>query len=168
MDTLEFSGFKVSTSEFVDYILDGLPGKYDAFVTSVLTKKYDYTIVEIESFLLVQESRIKKSIGGFVNIATNGNLMYNTQTKETSTLQRAQQRDSNTWNDNRWGALSGARGRGRSSDGKGNRNNQVCQVCGKTGHVAWYYHFKFDKSHHDPFPSSYGRGQQMNSQGHYQ
>lgn len=72
IDTLDFVGFKLSTSEYVDYILDGLPGEYDAFVTSVLTRKDDYTIVEIESLLLAQESRIEKSIGGSMNIVTNG------------------------------------------------------------------------------------------------
>lgn len=55
IDTLDFVGFKLSTSEYVDYILDGLPGEYDAFVTSILTRKDDrqYFSLELKEFISV-------------------------------------------------------------------------------------------------------------------
>ncbi|RVW15330.1 hypothetical protein CK203_085569 [Vitis vinifera] len=60
IDQLASIGYVVTTKDHIDAIFDGLSSEYDTFVVSVNSRNDPYTIVEIESLLLAQESRIDK------------------------------------------------------------------------------------------------------------
>ncbi|KAK4840954.1 hypothetical protein QYF36_022262 [Acer negundo] len=70
-------GYFLSTSDHINAIFDGLSSEYDTFVVSVSSRNDAYTVTEIESLLLAQESRIEKNLKtldsalpNVVNVAT--------------------------------------------------------------------------------------------------
>jgi len=54
-------GCPISTEDHIEAILVGLSDEYDSFVTSVTSHLDPYTVEDIESLLLAQESRIEKA-----------------------------------------------------------------------------------------------------------
>nr|KYP72474.1 hypothetical protein KK1_005063 [Cajanus cajan] len=60
VDTLAVIGSPLDTTEHIDAIFDGLPEEYDPFITSVLTRTEDYTIVKIEALLMAHEESLEK------------------------------------------------------------------------------------------------------------
>ncbi|KAE9614446.1 hypothetical protein Lalb_Chr05g0228251 [Lupinus albus] len=61
VDALIFIGSPISTSEHIDYILDGLNEEYQPVITSVESQPDPPTLHNLESFLLTFESRFKKN-----------------------------------------------------------------------------------------------------------
>lgn len=72
IDQLASIGLVYSAKDHIDVIFDGLPAFYDTFVVS--SHLDDYPIVEIESLLLVQESRIEKHIRELDSVSPSANL----------------------------------------------------------------------------------------------
>lgn len=60
VDRLASVGYCVSVSDHMEAIFNSLPQKYDIFVVSVSARSNSYTIDEIKSLLLAQESRIER------------------------------------------------------------------------------------------------------------
>ena len=60
VDQLASVGHSIFVEDHIDAIFEGLPLIYDIFVVSVNSRLDAYTVAEIESLLLVQETHIEK------------------------------------------------------------------------------------------------------------
>ena len=52
-------GSEASTTAYIEAIFDGLPGEYNPFITSLLSRIDLYTVDEMESLLLSIEEEFK-------------------------------------------------------------------------------------------------------------
>lgn len=68
---LNFIGSPVSESDHISAILEGLPQEYDALVMSVWCRFDSFSVLELESLLLAQESRIEKNSKAIESISVN-------------------------------------------------------------------------------------------------
>ncbi|EEF31958.1 conserved hypothetical protein [Ricinus communis] len=62
VDALASVSCEIFENEYIAVILHGLPFEYDAFIISLSTISYDYTIDEVESPFMTQEAKIEKHI----------------------------------------------------------------------------------------------------------
>ncbi|KAF7833293.1 Retrovirus-related Pol polyprotein from transposon TNT 1-94 [Senna tora] len=164
VDSLAAVGNPIAESDQIHVILNGLGTGYDAFVTSINTRREDYSVTEIESLLLAQEIRVDNSMSSTtetlsVNVAS-------TDLKDKSSGNSGQSSQQNNFSNN------GYRGRGGRNNnngyrGRGGRNNNgyrrgynggyqgyqpqqgskptvVCQLCNKTGHHVTSCYKRFD------------------------
>lgn len=60
-DSLAAIGQPLSVNDHLNFIFNGLPYEYDAFVCSILTRVDQYKIPDVEALLLAQESRLQLS-----------------------------------------------------------------------------------------------------------
>ena len=60
VDLLVLIGVNLSVKNHIDAITNGLPSEYNTFFLTINSRTEDYSIQEIESFLLAQEARIEK------------------------------------------------------------------------------------------------------------
>ncbi|KAF7815434.1 retrovirus-related Pol polyprotein from transposon TNT 1-94 [Senna tora] len=63
-DSLATIGSQVPEHDLIQCILEGLPGKYESFVTSFHLKSETVSIWELEASLIAQEVRVEKNIKG--------------------------------------------------------------------------------------------------------
>lgn len=87
VDGLISIGSEVTEQEYIGTILEGLSSEYDAFSTAIRTRKEPYTLSEIESLLLAQETRSDstKSIIFDITSANLTTLNYKDQNVSTDT-----------------------------------------------------------------------------------
>lgn len=61
IDQLVVVGSPVSTEEYIETILDGLPTDYNPLITYIISRLDPYSIEEMEALLLTVEDWIKKT-----------------------------------------------------------------------------------------------------------
>ncbi|KAF7829768.1 Retrovirus-related Pol polyprotein from transposon TNT 1-94 [Senna tora] len=164
VDSLAAVGNPIAESDQIHVILNGLGTGYDAFVTSINTRREDYSVTEIESLLLAQEIRVDNSMSSTtetlsVNVAS-------TDLKDKSSGNSGQSSQQNNFSNNGYRGRGGRnnnngyRGRGgRNNNGyrggynggyqgyqpqQGSRPTVVCQLCNKTGHHVTSCYKRFD------------------------
>ncbi|XP_019432742.1 PREDICTED: uncharacterized protein LOC109339708 [Lupinus angustifolius] len=74
VDALVFIGAPISTSEHIDYVLDGLNEEFQPVVTSIETKDDLPTLHSSESFLLTFEARMEKNKSKVLADALSANV----------------------------------------------------------------------------------------------
>ncbi|KAF7825033.1 Retrovirus-related Pol polyprotein from transposon TNT 1-94 [Senna tora] len=160
-DSLAAIGSEVSEHEQIQCILEGLPPEYESFVTSMHMKSEPVTIWELEALLIAQEVRIEKATKVISTAQPSANVA-STESKDKSNS-GSKQNNSNQYNNrsffntnnnnNRGGGRSSfgrGRGRGRFPQNNTNTNNRpytMCQVCGRTNHIASACYYRFDNSY---------------------
>ena len=174
IDLLATIGHKQSHHDHIEAIFNGLPSVYDAFVTSVTTRKDDYTVAEMEALLMAQSVRIEKNTKSLDINKVEANLAHNklpfssrnpfSGSQNSSGINRSssQFRSSDhgfSMHGTSRGGYSSTRGLHQFS---GNRNvsgrppqqswNQKlqCQLCHKMGHTVKQCFYRFDKSFMGP------------------
>lgn len=60
VDLLNMVGHRTTTKEHIDAVFDGLPMEYETFMVAINSRLDPYTVDEIESLLLSQESYIQR------------------------------------------------------------------------------------------------------------
>lgn len=101
-----------------------------------LSDKDALTWVDLQAQLMAFENRLEQ-LNNFSNLTLNpsANVVAKSDSRGIKSYARGTNKDSNQ---------RGGRGRGR---GRMSRDKQICQVCGKAGHVAVYCYFSFDKAY---------------------
>ncbi|XP_019459907.1 PREDICTED: uncharacterized protein LOC109359665 [Lupinus angustifolius] len=74
VDALVFIGAPISTSEHIDYILDGLNEEFQPVITSIESQDNLPTLHSLESFLLTFESRLEKNKSKVLSDALSANV----------------------------------------------------------------------------------------------
>ncbi|XP_062103500.1 uncharacterized protein LOC133814572 [Humulus lupulus] len=129
-DTLGLVGYTDSEDDLIMHLLQVLPAKYDATISSILTQTTrSFNFQEVKSLLLSQENRLE------MWSATQTLKISNPSANFSQANQRSQ---------------GGNNNRGRGNDGHYNNrgcasnpgnSKPVCQICSKAGHTAvvcWY------------------------------
>ena len=150
VDQLAAIGAPVSTEEYIESILDGLPGDYNPLVTSIISRLDPYSIEEMEALLMAVEARIEKTIGHELAASQISSPV------QANVAQHQQQVSSSNRGGFRGRGGSHFCGRGRSGRGGGRfqqGNKRQCQVCGKFGHLAWDCYHRFNPHFQRPSPS---------------
>jgi len=150
VDSLASIGVKISESNRIDVILDGLLDEFDSFVTAITSCLDSYSVVDIEALLLAQEERFekhKKNDSQFMQ----ANIATTSSPSDSQSYGRGRGNSSNFH-----GGFSPSRGRGGKSNyrdnfnanrrhfsnGQGfgrngwNPNHPQCQLYGKFGHLV--------------------------------
>ena len=183
VDLLALVDNKLTDREHINAIFEGLSSDYETFILSIETRKEAYSVDEIESLLLAQETRIEKRTDG--QLSMDLSMANFTQVPGTTCPHGSASTGSSGSNGfsgnsqgrgnfqgrgpNRGGFNGRGRGRGgRFGRGGGNGKPQ-CQVCGKFGHIALKCYYRFN---HDFLGPSQLQGQsqshsQMPLQGHF-
>ena len=68
IDQLAVVGASVTTEEYIEIILDGLPVDYNPFITFIISRLDSYSIDEMEALLLAVEARIEKCNSSYLII----------------------------------------------------------------------------------------------------
>ncbi|KAF7824434.1 Retrovirus-related Pol polyprotein from transposon TNT 1-94 [Senna tora] len=160
-DSLAAIGSEVSEHEQIQCMLEGLPPEYESFVTSMHVKSEPVTIWELEALLIAQEVRVEKATKVISTAQPSANVA-STESKDKSNF-GSKQNNSNQYNNrsffnnnnnnNRGGGRSSfgrGRGRGRFPQNNTDTNNRpytMCQVCGRTNHIASACYYRFDNSY---------------------
>lgn len=159
VDALISIGSEVTESEHVEIVLEGLSNEYDAFSTAIRTKKEPYTVSEIESLLLAQETRtdsVKQISSKMPSSNFSANLTALPKDKNDSIEKSSYQASSRGSFQNFRGGRRGShrsRGRGRFySNYQGGRGSIVCQVCHKVGHSALECYHRFNHNNQSQPP----------------
>lgn len=66
----------VSPSDYIEAVFNELPVEYERFIISVNFRPEEYTMEEIESLLLAQETRIEKHSKGLVSNHASAQYRY--------------------------------------------------------------------------------------------
>lgn len=154
MDALISIGSTAIDQEHMEIILEGLSTEYDAFSTVIRTRKQPYTVCEIESLLLAQETRsdLTKTTTEIPSVnLTNFPKDKNVNTENTFYQGNTRGNQQNFRGGRR--GFSRNRGRGRFySNYQGGRLVVTCQVCYKFGHSAAEFYHRFDHNYQPPVP----------------
>ena len=144
-DSLEAAGQTVSENDLILSMLSGVGRDYDSVVSVVISQRNNISPQEVQYLLLNHEQRLAQfNSESQLDIPTaSANFVSGNQSDKRS--QRGGFNGSNFYNN---GGRSGAnRGRNRGRGGRWNGNNRpICQVCGKTGHVAMNCYHRFDRN----------------------
>ncbi|XP_062086325.1 uncharacterized protein LOC133792434 [Humulus lupulus] len=79
-------GHPVTSKEHIVAIFKGLPPDYDLFIISVNSRSQPYTVAEIESLLLAQESQLEKHQNELDSSVVVANLTYSSGFKKRGAL----------------------------------------------------------------------------------
>uniref|UniRef100_J3M9V3 Uncharacterized protein n=1 Tax=Oryza brachyantha TaxID=4533 RepID=J3M9V3_ORYBR len=148
-DEVAATGKPLDEEELIAYIVNGLDGDYDPFVSSLGMRVEPISITELYAQLLNFENRLKLRQGGAsanaANRANGGRKTFAPRGGSVSILSDGRGR----------GDGSGGRGRGTAEAGRGRGGGQqqhtdtrpVWQVCYKRGHVAADCWHRFDTNY---------------------
>ncbi|KAF7841559.1 Retrovirus-related Pol polyprotein from transposon TNT 1-94 [Senna tora] len=143
-------GNEVSEHEKMHCILEGLLKEYESFVTSINLKSEPVSIWELEAYLLGQEIRLDKSSKVISSTPVPSANVASLDSKDKSNSSSKQNNNSNfggrQYNSNNNSFNNNNRG-GRGGRSNGNRPFVMCQVCGRTVHIASYCYNRFDSSY---------------------
>lgn len=149
IDALGAIGQTLPISDHLNYIFNGLSSEYEPFVCSILTRTDNYAMSDVEAMLLTQESRILQIKATetpilAANIAHEQNLRnFNSQRGGRGTGNFNFTPRGRGFNNYFRGGFRG----GQNSNNTGGRNsNFICQVCGRSGHVASRCWYRYDSS----------------------
>ncbi|XP_071678578.1 uncharacterized protein [Lolium perenne] len=178
-DEMAAAGKPMDTVDVISYILAGLDDDYDGFVaaiTALMKAEKNVSLSDVYSQFMSYESRMeaRNSGGGAsVNAAHRGGRnggrgrgpfpdQYRDQGGQFQYRDQRNNYDQRSNNyrggyrggrGNDGGGYRGGRGNGGRSYASG-RSDEICQVCGKTGHTALNCWKRFQKSYHGPDKSA--------------
>jgi hypothetical protein len=144
-DNLAAIGQPLQNHEFTSYLLGGLDTSYDAIVTSISTQVDKMTSEDMFNHLLAfglrleqQHITVDNSVGS-VNVATRNDY----RSRGGKYLQPQRSPHNQTHGFHNRGRGRGNRGRNVPPQHYSSNQRPQCQVCGKLGHTAiqWYYRF---------------------------
>lgn len=156
-DTLVAYGQQITEEELISYVIDGLGLEYKPIVAIIMTKLCSYDeklcLVDVKLSLQKYEQRLNKvSTFGFDygsnttnlvgrNIVGNhANALYsNVHFGQNNNIERGGQKRFRPVS-NESNSYPQGRGRGKFP----NKPKVVCQLCGKTGHMALQCYHRFD------------------------
>ncbi|XP_019447442.1 PREDICTED: uncharacterized protein LOC109348071 [Lupinus angustifolius] len=163
VDALIFIGTPISSSEHIDYILDGLNEEYQPVITSIESQMDLPTVHNLESFLLTFESRLEKNKTKAISDALSVNVASDSPISSTpvsshfrssmphqSTYSPKSESQHNTGGYGNFSNFRGGRGRRGGYGGRGGyrggRSHRggaslFCVYCNRHGHdvVTCYY-----------------------------
>jgi histone deacetylase 1/2 len=168
----------LDTVDVISYIIAELDHEYDGFATAInalLKAQKIVKLSEVYSHFMSYESRMEGRNSGdglSVNSATRGGRGggrgrggYQEQYREPEQYRGDQRSYEQRGSSNYRGGYRGGRGNGgRNPQGNrpyGGRSDEICQVCGKTGHTALNCWKRFNKNYRGPEKSAgeaYGNG----------
>lgn len=130
-NNLQMAGSYVSLIDLFAQILSGLDSDYTPIVTQ-LTFMSNLSWIEFSTALLTFESKIEQ-LSAFQNLNIDGSVSVNNV-------------QSQKYNSNNSRGRGSPRGKGR---GRGRQFNSkpICQICGKTSHLASIYYYRTDFSY---------------------
>lgn len=149
-DTLESSGHRVSETEQVLNILNGLDDSFESVVAVIASKETIPSVQYVTSVLLAHEGRLEQkqnatqdfSINYAANIKVRPQHQNNFRVEPpANSFNHAQAMQRGQWY-GRGGRFNRGRGRGRNTNGR-----PRCQICGKIGHTAVRCYFRFDNGY---------------------
>ena len=136
-DMLGASGHRISDSDQVLAILNGLGDEYESIIAVVCSRDLPYTPQAVHNLLLSHEGRILLR-------NSNAELQANLANKRPYNNGGNQHTSGYSYNNqNSRGGYNGNRGRGR---GRFNNNRPQCQLCGKFGHTVLKCYYRFDQN----------------------
>ncbi|KAK6133200.1 hypothetical protein DH2020_033036 [Rehmannia glutinosa] len=139
VDNLHAAGKIISDDDLVSYILAGCGSEYEAVIVNLSSRAGDISLQDAQFALQTHEMRLQQlsqSVVPSVDISTNfqspsANVMFN----------GAFRRGADNFTPR--GGMPFFRGRGRGRFGK---NRTVCQICGKSNHIASKCFKRFDST----------------------
>ena len=119
--------------------IDGLTKEYAPFITNIIARPGSVSVGELEALLIAQEEMIEKYRSRDNNFQAN-----------LAQSGHQPKRFNNSQQNSRFGRRRGQSFQGRNggrSGGRGGRssNRPMCQVCGKTDHIALDCWHRFDQ-----------------------
>jgi hypothetical protein len=170
------AGKPMDTTDVISYILAGLDDEYDGFVAAInalLKAKKFISLSDVYSQFMTYEARLvarSSGDGASANLANrSGRGRGRGQYQEQQHQYRDQRSDYNQRNyersydqrsnrDGYGGGYGGGRGNGGRNQRGGRSNaghsNDICQVCGKEGHIALNCWKRFRKGYMGPDKSA--------------
>jgi hypothetical protein len=166
-DEMAAAGKPMDTVDVISYILARLDDEYDGFVAAInalLKAEKNVSLSDVYSQFMTYESRMEarnNGGGSSANAATRGGRSggrgrapFHDQYRDQQQFQYCDQRSGyDQRNNNYRGGYRGGRGNkgGRNPQGNhpygGGRSDDICQVCGKTGHTALNCWKRFQKNY---------------------
>lgn len=147
VDTLAAIGSPISFNEHIEAVFGGLDDDYEGIITSLLARVEPFTISELHAMLITQEECISLKKKNAQVLQAN---LVQSGTKDKRNFNVQQNGNMQTTNQFAQRAQNSSRGRSR---GRGGNFGQklICQLCGRTGHVAYKCYFRFDQAYISPF-----------------
>ncbi|XP_019430758.1 PREDICTED: uncharacterized protein LOC109338080 [Lupinus angustifolius] len=154
VDALVFIGAPISTSEHIDYILDGLNEEFQPLVTSIETKDDPPTLHSLQSFVLTFEARMEKNKSKVLADALSANIVVAPSLSSSSSSNLVKSVPSSSpFHDS--GPFSSVHPN-FTVDGYYHHSQLYCEFCNHHGHeVSNYYYTPFGYSSllHNPHGS---------------
>lgn len=180
IDRLASVSYATLDSHHKEASLNGLLEDYDTFILSVNSRSDVYTVEEIESLLLAQEARLEKhsrrtwfelkiykyshtrkhdqeenrgeNLNSYIR-SHHGSPLHPQPNCTRSNFQNNRGRHQHS-NQNLVNRAPNSNRGGRNHWKTGNINRPQWQVCGKNGHIAFYYWHIFDQDYRPSSSSS--------------
>ena len=146
-DTLAAIDQPLPEFQLVSFLLAGLGPEYDSFVTSVQQRTEPITLDYLYGHLLNHEIRLAQSQAPVSLETASANFVSRGTPSRSGRGGRTQSSSSNGRSPSTSPSFRSNRGRGQ---GRNSPNDAcpVCQVCNRTGHVAFHCYHRFDNSYY--------------------
>lgn len=145
-DLLEAVGHRVSETDHILAILNGLGDEYESIVAVISSQEIPHSLRNVRTLLLSHEGRINQKVAVDLSAEMSANLT-------TQKIFFGGNHGNNqgyysgkgVFQNNSRGGFARNRGRGRGSHWNNNSRPQ-CQLCGKLGHIVQKCYCQFDIS----------------------
>lgn len=124
-----------------------------------IAEKDDISWVKLQSKLLNYERRLEQLNVGITTINLGNPAAHYVKSNNPSNKNQNQYHSGGRFGNNYRGVRT-FRGRGNKHGGN---NRPLCQVCGKIGHAAAIYFYRFDKNYMGALPDSHNKNQHQHS-----
>lgn len=151
VDLLAMVDNKLSVKDHISAIFDGLPPEYETVLLSFETRVEPFTVEDVESILLAQESRIEKRASSTTDMSLNvAHLTHFSGSQGRGKGNFSQ----HTTGYNQSGGMNNyhgfnrdnGRGKGKGKFIGGGRGKVQCQLCGRQGHTVLKCYYRFDQN----------------------